>query len=253
MDFNFSIERNRGELLPIVLGLFALIGLTEGGVVERLSRPVYRKVLGRLKAAEAAVRRLIIVMARDIVVKPRAKRPRPSKPVNPGKQKSQGEGEGKNEASGASRRAPSFPLCDPQKRSDAGRHRRRRRKGPEPRIHGFGHDPRIPEPLRSLFSTNPAPAPAPQQVEKLADGTVSARRLCRRLFAILRALTNMEREAERYARWLAQPVADRHPRRERPLRYGWPPGWRIRPTHEVHRILKECHWLVGELPKPDTS
>jgi hypothetical protein len=85
------------------------------------------------------------------------------------------------------------------------------------------------------------------------DGMVSATRLCHRLFALIRALMNIEREAQRYARFLAQPVEDRRPRRERALRYGWPPGYRSKPTHEVHRILKECHWLISELPKPDTS
>ena len=105
----------------------------------------------------------------------------------------------------------------------------------------------------SIWPRAPAPTPAPQPVETVKDYTVSAKRLCRRLFAILGALTNMEREAERYARWLAQPIEERRPRRERALRFGWPPGWRIRPTHEVHEILKECHWLVRSLPVPDTS
>jgi len=69
----------------------------------------------------------------------------------------------------------------------------------------------------------------------------------------MRALMNMEREAKRYARFLAQPVEERRPKRERALRYGWPPGYRVKPIHEVDRILKECHWLVSELPHPDTS
>ena len=112
------------------------------------------------------------------------------------------------------------------------------------------YDPRIPEFLRG---PGPTPAPAPQQVETVKDNTVSAKRLCRRLFAIMRALTNMEREAKRYALWLAQPVEERRPRRERALRFGWPPGWRIKSTHEVDEILKECHWLVRSLPEPDTS
>jgi hypothetical protein len=85
------------------------------------------------------------------------------------------------------------------------------------------------------------------------DGTVSATRLCQRLFALIRALMNIEREAERYARFLAQPVEERRPKRERALRYGSPPGYRIKPKHEIEEILKECHWLISELPKPDTS
>ena len=48
MDWDFSIERNRGQLLGIVVGLFALIGLAEGSVVERLSRPLYRRVLAQI-------------------------------------------------------------------------------------------------------------------------------------------------------------------------------------------------------------
>ena len=90
-------------------------------------------------------------------------------------------------------------------------------------------------------------------VKVVKDNIVSAKRLCRRLFAIMRALTNMEREAKRYALWLAQPVEERRPRRERALRFGWPPGWRIKSIHEVDEILKECHWLVRSLPEPDTS
>jgi hypothetical protein len=245
MDWNFAIERNRDPLLGFVMGLFAKIGLTEGGMVDRLPRPVYRAVLVTLKAAESAVRRLIIVMARDIVVKPRPKRPRPSKPVVAGKGKVQGNGEGQGKS-----RPPSFQLCDPEKRSDAGKRRRRRHKGPEPRIRVLGYDPRIPEFLRGQASP---PAPAPQQNEPVKDHTVSAKRLCRRLFAVVRALQNMEREAKRYALWLARPVEERRPKRERALRFGWPPGWRIKSTHEVDDILKECHWLVRSLPQPDTS
>jgi hypothetical protein len=254
MDWDFSIERNRALLLPIIVGLFAKIGLTEGGMVERLSRPLYRKVLVRLRSAEAAVRRLIIVMARDIKVEPRPKRPRPAGLLRSRKGRFQGKGHGNAKGQGKSRPA-SFNLFDPERRSDAGQLRRRRRqKGPGPRIHSFDYDPRIPEPLRSIFSTTAfAIAPAPQQVKSVKDGTVSAKRLCRRLFAIFRALTNMEREAKRYARWWARPVEERRPRRERALRFGWPPGWRIKSTHEVDDILKECHWLFRSLPAPDTS
>ena len=32
MDWDFSIERNRGMLLPHIVGLFAMIGLVEGGI-----------------------------------------------------------------------------------------------------------------------------------------------------------------------------------------------------------------------------
>lgn len=195
-------------------------------------------------------------MARDIAVEPRPKRPRPAGLVRSRKGTFQGKGSGTgvtDKGEGQSR-PPSFQLCDPEKRSDAGKLRRKRRKGSgvEPRIHVFDYDPRIPEFLRGEVPP-PASAPVIEKRDAVKDNTVSARRLCRRLFAIIRALRNMEREAKRYALWLARAVEERRPRRERALRFGWPPGWRIRPTHEVHEILKECHWLVRSLPEPDSS
>ena len=102
MDWDFAIERHRAPLLRIVAGLFSMIGLTEGGAVERLSRPLYRLVLRVLRPAEAAVRRLIIVAARDIVVKPSPKRPFPAGRVISGK--------------GKRKRGASFQLFDPRKR-----------------------------------------------------------------------------------------------------------------------------------------
>jgi hypothetical protein len=259
MDWDFSIARNRGMLLGIVAELFAMIGLVEGGMVDRISGPLYRKVAARVKAAEAAVRRLIIVAARNIKVEPRPKHPAPKgvfRSRNGTFQSKAGSGQSESKSKGERKsRPPSFPLCDPQVRSDAGqRHRRRRRtyKGPGPRVHFFGYDPRIPEFLRGPDPTR-APAPVVEHKVVVKDNTFSAKRLCRRLFAIMRALMNMEREAERYARFRDQPVEDRRPRRERALRYGVPPGWRFKPTHEVYEVLKECHWLISELPKPDTS
>src|SRR6187431_2579951 len=117
MDWDFSIERNRGMLLPHILGLFALIGLVEGGMVERVSRPLYRKVAGLLLSAESAVRRLIIVMARDIKVEPRPKRPMPKGLVRSrnGTFQSNGNGQGRSNGQG---RKPSFNLFDPERRAD---------------------------------------------------------------------------------------------------------------------------------------
>ena len=108
MDWEFAIERHREPLLRIVVGLFAMIGLTENGAIERVSRPLYRLVLGILRPAESAVRRLIIVAARDIVVEPRPKRPFPAGRVISRK------GQGKH------KRGASFKLFDPRKRNDGG-------------------------------------------------------------------------------------------------------------------------------------
>src|SRR5688500_12119699 len=102
MDWAFAIERHREPLLRIVAALFAMIGLTEAGQVERLSRPVYRAVLLVLRPAEAAVRRLVIVAARGMVVKSSPVRPAPVDLAISGK------GQGR----------VSFQLFDPRRRSD---------------------------------------------------------------------------------------------------------------------------------------
>ena len=85
MDWKFAIERWRVPLIGEVAKLFAEIGLTEGGTVERVPKPVYRYVLGILRTAESAVRRLIFAAARDIVVEPPPRRPASTGPKVPRK------------------------------------------------------------------------------------------------------------------------------------------------------------------------
>ena len=237
MDWAFAIERHRVPLLGFVMELFAMIGLTEGGAVERLSRPLYRLVLGILRPAESAVRRLIIVAARDIVVEPRPKRPFPAGRVISRK------GQGKH------KRGASFKLFDPRKRNDGAYGRRHKGRKIEPRIHVFDFDPRIPLFLRPQA---PAPTPAPE-VETVKDDTVNAGPLCRRLAAIKHALEDLQGQAKRLARWRAKPIEQRRPQLSTPLRIGRPPGFRQRQTHEVDEILKECHWLARQVPALDTS
>jgi hypothetical protein len=245
MDRDFAIERSRGRLVAVVLELFAEIGLTGVGVVERVSRPVYRKVQRVLRSAESAVRRLIIASARDIVVEPSCRRPAPAGPINSSQIKSKAEGEGNTKR----KRGLLFRLFDRPRRKDWGIGRRRKTRKIEPRVRILDFDPRIPEFLRPQ-----APAPIPEKAHAIDDGTINAIRLCRRLFAIMGALEDIPRQARRYARWRDKPIDERRPRRESPFRLGWPPGWRIRPTHEVDEILKDCHWLVRNLePQLDTS
>src|SRR5688572_21009275 len=166
MDWAFAIERNREPLLRIVAALFAMIGVTEAGQVERLSRPVYRAVLLVLRPAEAAVRRLIIVAARGMVVKPSPVR---SAPVGLA-------------ISGTGQGRVSFQLFDPRRRFDQAHGRQTRSPRPQPRIRliEVAFDPRIP-----LFR-QPEPAPAAPAPKK--DDSVNAKPLCRRLAAIKGAL-----------------------------------------------------------------
>jgi hypothetical protein len=231
MDWALAIERNREPLLRIVAALFAMVGLSEAGHVERLSRPVYRAVLLVLRPAEAAVRRLIIVAARGMAVKPSRVRSAPAGLAISGK------GQGR----------VSFQLFDPRRRFDRSLGRPARGPRPQPRIRSIdaAFDSRIP-----LFR-QPQPASAAQAAEK--DDTVNAKPLCRRLAAIKGALDDLPRQARRLARWRARPIEARRPRLASPLRLGSPPGRRRRPTHEVHEILNESHWLARNLPAPDSS
>ena len=236
MDWALAIERNREPLLRIVAALFAMVGLTEGGAVERLARPVYRAVLGVLRPAEAAVRRLIIVAAQGMMVKPWQRRPAPAG------LKISGKGQGR----------VSFQLFDPPRRPFDWDHGRRH-AGPRPQPHirfiDVAFDPRI-----SLFR-RPEPAAsarAPDEKDAVEDDTINAIPLCRRLAAIKGALEDLPRQARRFARWRARPIAARRPQRATPLRRGPPPG-RRKPTHEVDEILTRCHWLAWEAMKPNTS
>jgi hypothetical protein len=226
MDFAHAITRNRDTLLHIVATLFAMIGLGEGKTVERLSWPLHRTVLRILRPAEAAVRRLIVVAARDLVVQHMSPRPAPvGLDSNP-----------------KSRSRTAFRLFDPRQRFN---HHGFAGPRPIPRIHVFDVtvDPRIP-----LFHNTPplAPEPKPQL-------TVTAAALCRRLAAIRYALEDLNRQARRYARWHAKPFEQRRPQHVSALRPGAPPGFQKHVPHRVHAVLNECHFLAREAERPDTS
>jgi hypothetical protein len=249
MDWNSAIERSRERLVAVLTQLFEEIGLTRDGVVERVERPVHRRVQRVLLSAESALRRLIIAVAHEMVVAPLAKRPAPVERTISSQIESKSEGG--DHAKPKRRRRLYFKLFDTPRRKDWGIPRgRKNRHRSEPRIHFFGHDPRIPSFLRPQA---PGPAPLPEKVRAVDDGTVSALRLCRRLLAAMDALDDLVRQAQRFLRWERKPIEKRRPQRASPFRVGWPPGWRIKATHEVDDILKDCNWLVRSIPKPDTS
>lgn len=228
IDLTTAIERNQRALSRLVAWMFARIGLGEGRGVDRLSRPLYRAVLRLLCPAESAVRRLIVAMARDLVVKPRPPRPAPAG------LRIAGRGQGRM----------SFQLFDPPGRLAGSPGRRFKVRVVEPRIHvvDVTVDPRIP-----LFRVQAPAAPLPD------DGTVNAVPLCRRLVAIRAALEDLPRQARRYARRLCRPAGVRPPQRAAALRHGPPPGLRQRPGREVDRILTECDGLARQAGRLDTS
>jgi hypothetical protein len=232
MDWDLAIKRNSEALAEIVADLFAMLELVGEATMARLPWPTYRAVLRVLRPAESVLRRLIVVAARGVVVKPAASRPRPAGAI-------------KTRKGGTSR--PSFQLFDPQTRIMLPR--RRPPKRPRGRIHMFNAD-------NELVTIWPPPRPAASPAAPpppSADGLVSARRLIRRLEALESALENLPRQAMRLARWRMRQEKSSNPSFKTPLRPGRPPGHRRRKIHEVDELLSECDWLAHYAAMADTS
>lgn len=220
MDWPLAINRNRDALQRIIAMLFAMAA---GGTAATLPRHVYRAVLLVLRPAESAVRRLVIIAARGLVLAARSPRAAPA---------------GLVPRTGAAR-ISAFLLVDPLKRFtlDAPA------SGPPPRISVPGlYDP--------IFL---APPPVTS-----AEDLIDAARLCRRLHALKRALNNLPKQARRLARWQTRQdlalARQTQSRRLSPFRPGRPPGHRARAIHEIDDVLRECHGLaLDAYSRPDTS
>jgi hypothetical protein len=225
MDWARAIERNSEALKGIVEALFAILGLVGEAAVSRIPQSLHRSVLRVLWPAESAVRRLIVIAARGLVVKAAPSRPKPVGPVGKG---------GRN-------RPPAFQLFDTRKNfAELRPHRVKYMRNP-PRIHFFPYD-----------TLSPARPPIADPVSP-PDGLVNAVRLTRRLQALKLALDDLPRQARRLARWRVRRENMPSPKFRSPLRPGPPPGHRRKPVHEVDEVLAECHWLAWDAMKPDTS
>jgi hypothetical protein len=222
MDWDLAIKRNSEALKGIIEALFAMLGIAGAEIGARIPQPLHRTVLRVLRPAESAVRRLIVIAARGLVVKLAPSRPMPAGKVI-----------GK---AGSSR--PSFQLFDPRKKFN--RPRRRKITRLIPRIHVFPYD-----------SLRPAALPATALPPP--DGLVNAERLSRRLQALKLALDDLPRQARRLTRWRLRREKMPSPKFKSPLRPGRPPGHRRKPSHEVDEVLIECHGLAWDALKPDTS
>jgi hypothetical protein len=228
MDWDLAIKRNSEALKSIIEVLFALLGLDGTDAASRIPWSLHSAVLGVLRPAESAVRRLIVVTARGLVVKVAPSRPMPK-------------GHRIGKGSGPSR--PAFRLCDKRILFPELNNRRVKCAKNPPRIHVFPYDTLVPIP-------RPAVVPPPPP-----DGLVSAIRLTRRLQALKAALEDLPRQARRLARWRVRRENMKSPKFKSPLRPGPPPGHRKRQIHEVDEVLANCHWLAWEAMrlKPDTS
>jgi hypothetical protein len=218
MNWAQAIERNRDALKGILATIFLMLEQAGGAALTRMSRPLHRAVLSVLRPAESAVRRLIVVAARDLAVKPFPARPMPQVPFRRGEQRTR----------------LAFQLFDPRPRLSL------RRAGPAsraiPRIHVFGSDPRV----AALWSAPPADSAAPST----DDGRIDTRRLLLRLEAVKRALEDLPREARRLRRWQAKRTEALGAPLRSPLRPGRPPAFRKNPVCEADRVLTDCHELA---------
>jgi hypothetical protein len=207
-----------------------MLGLAGEATAARIPQPLHRAVLRVLRPAESAVRRLVVIAARGLVVKLAPSRPMPARPIGRG---------------GGSRR-PSFQLFDSRKNfAELRQHRRKFTRNP-PRIHIFGSDPTV---AAILWPARPPVAVSPPP----PDGLVGAERLTRRLQALKLALEDLPRQARRLARWRVRRENAPSPKFKSPLRPGHPPGYRRKPIHEVDEVLIECHGLACYAMMPDTS
>ena len=225
MVWDLAIKRNSEALKGIVAALFAMLGLDGSETVSRIPHPLHRAVLRVLRPAESAVRRLVVIAARGLVVKLA-----PSHPMPKGHRIGKG---------GAPR--TSFQLFDTRKDFPELRQRRVKYMKNPPRIHVFPYD--------SLVA---APQPAAVPVSP-PDGMVNAARISRRLQALKLALDDLPRQAKRMARWRLRRENMPSPKFKSPLRPGPPPGHRKKQIHPIDEVLTECHWLAWEAVKPDTS
>jgi hypothetical protein len=224
MDWNLAIKRNSKALKGIIEVLFALLGLDGTDAASRIPRSLHSAVLAVLRPAESAVRRLIVIAARNVVVEIGPSRPMP---------------EGRKIGKGGGSRPPSFQVFDPPKRLKPIRVMKFTQM--VPRIHVYPYD-----------SLGPAPRPVVEPPPP-PDGLVNSTRLHRKLQALKSALDDLPRQAKRLFRLQERRKASPWPKSTMPLRTGRPPGYRRKPIHEVDEILVACDWLAWEAMKPDTS
>ncbi len=232
--WNAAVTRNIAALKVIVAQLLSLLATYGGSDAAKIPRVIHKTILRALQPAESALRRLIVIAARDTSI--------PVLQSNPANKMS----EIRTARKRTSGLRVAFQLIDPRKRF--GRQR----------ISYTSQNPRV-------FFIAPAPpfSPLAQHQDQAAfhdfkqpepETDIGARRLHRRLQAITTALEDIPRQIKRLVRLTA--------RREQrnvfipPLRPGRPPGHRKIPQLGIDVILNECHRFAQAVlsePRTDTS
>ena len=234
------INRNRDALQRIVAALFAMARIMEstaaltspasGRAPVTLPRHLYTAIMLILRPAESAIRRLILIAAQGLALKPRAALPLTT--------------DFSAFPSASVQKTPAFCLFDPLKHLDH---------------EDFDHsiDAMPTNSFSSSFGedSTAAPQPVPSQ-----DEPINAASLFLRLRALRHALGDLPRQARRLARWqqrrdvLLQRKYQFRPIRISPFRPGPPPGYRKRTLHAVDDILRDCHYFAREaMNAPNSS
>lgn len=274
MDWTHAVERNLAILMRIADALCAMAGIgadaapgsLRASFPASLPRHLHAAVLSILRPAESALRRLILIAARDLVIvlSPAEQdriaqtalpahtsrtgifwNDRPASPENlaclsrePHMARDLASHAAPGIAMGGDSggHAPCFALFDPLKRFAPVR------QGPSQSI------PRI------LFDLDlAAPVAPPQRPAASPEDPISAAQLCRRLTALKSALDDLPEQARRLARWRAR-RRWRARGRLSPMRPGSPPGHRSHGIHPVDELLSRCHGLAIDVgARRDTS
>jgi hypothetical protein len=224
-DCQLLITSTRDALKAMLTPLFAMLSACGGMGAPRLSRVVHAAILRVLTPAESALRRVIVLAARDLTPEIATSKPFPKDQVL---------------TRGKPRHSTSFKLFDPRKRFT---YQTRTYASVAPRISSVEPKP----PLVPLFQTAElAKPPSP-------DGQISARQLHHRLQAITSALENIEHQSKRLVRLQARRAKRVPSTYLSPLRIGKPPGFRETAELEIDLILEQCHNLARTVTATDTS
>jgi hypothetical protein len=219
-DWRRAIDRYSEDLCAIAARLIVMAGIQAGRTAPTLPRRLYWRILSLLRHAEYAARRLIVMAACKLVTitmpTTEGRRRRPPNSVILGLCETLRRAA--DTAPGAT--LPAFQLFDPFKRT--------------------GHPWLEPDGIAADEDTDFPPALPP-------DEPVDAKTLCRRIRALANALSDLEGQALRLARWRARRhMESARPRRWSPLRPGRPPGIRKRPKTPIGELLKDCHALARD-------
>jgi hypothetical protein len=216
-DWGAAVDHYGEQLCAIAARLIVMAGIKGMVSVPTLPRRLYWRILSVLRPAEYAVRRLIVMAAckLDLTIPPL----RPGSAVPAGGTTAP-DGDPPEPADGADANTPAFALFDPFKRT--------------------GHPWLEPDGIAADEDTDFPLALPPNE-------PVDAKALCRRIRALADALSDLDGQALRLARWRARRhMESARPRRWSPLRPGRPPGVRKKPKTPVEDVLTDCHILARD-------